>query len=84
MSTPKTPKKDPATKRLEREQLISLNKEKANAASAIALRRKRIKEQSLGRRSLLRTGERGIEDIQSQAVVALPTIQATPIETAGG
>ena len=73
MSTPKTPKKDPATRRLEQEQLASLNKQKSEAASAIALRRKRIKDQSLGRRSLLRTGERGIEDIQSQAIATLPT-----------
>jgi len=81
MSTPKTPTKDPATKRLEAQQLQSLNQQKADAASAIALRRKRIKEQSLGRRSLLRTGERGIEDIQSQVAATLPT---TLIETAGG
>ena len=81
MSTPKTPKKDPATRRLEQQQLQSLNKQKAEAAASIALRRKRIKEQSLGRRSLLRTGERGIEDIQSQAVAQLPT---SLIDVAGG
>ena len=77
MSTPKTPKKDPATKRLEQEQLQNLNKQKQEAASAIALRRKRIKDQSLGRRSLLNTGERGIEDIQSQAAVTLTPPPAT-------
>lgn len=73
MSTPKTPRKDPNTVRLERQQLQSLNKQKAEAASSIALRRKRIKDNSLGRRSLLRLGERGIEDIQSQAKATLPT-----------
>lgn len=60
MSTPKTPKKDVATKRLEKEQLNSLNAQKRDAANAIALRKKRLKNKSLGRRSLLRTGERGV------------------------
>ena len=59
-STPKVPTKDAATKRLEQEQLASLNKQKMDAGAAIYARKKRVKNKSLGRRSLLRTGERGV------------------------
>ena len=60
MGTPKTPIKDSATKRLEAEQLNTLNKQKIDASAAIKLRKKKIKNNSLGRRSLLRTSEKGI------------------------
>lgn len=84
MSTPKAPKKDPATVRLERDQLAALNKQRADAAKAIAERRKRIKSLSLGRRSLLRTGERGIEEIQAQTAAAPIGDQTTIIPKVTG
>ena len=82
ISTPKTPKKDAATVRLEQEQINSLNQQKVNAANAIALRRKKVVNQSLGRRSLLRTSETGIDAIAIPS--ATPVIEPKPIITTGG
>lgn len=61
MSTPKAPKKDANTIKLEEEQLAAIEKKKEDEEKALERRKDSIKRQSLGRRSLLRTSETGIK-----------------------